>query len=396
MTRSPDDLPPALPLAVAHGEARLPRRAAAARRRVRDDACSPRCPTRCSRCGSSCSPTGFIDARPHARSCVAALGLARVGDGHLVPARRVRPRAAPLPRQDRGRARSRTSRTLQASVATIEHHERPEYLDRLAVLRDQVFALDHLFMSLFSTRRLDRPARPSRSCCSCPSARCSCSCRCSRSRSCSPRTWRPGVERAVEESVAPHDRLATPPVPARHDRARRQGGARRRASARSSSHERRDAWEQWYRPVAPRALDRPRCGTRSRGRCSAARYVGAIVFVAAGLDADVGDVCSSSPPAAGSRSTSAPRSASSASCAASGSTRRGGSPGSRTTPRRIGARRRPGGARPARPTASASSTCRSAYPGTDRARARRRRPRPAGRRGGRARRRERRRQDARS
>ena len=41
--------------------------------------------------------------------------------------------------------------TLQASVATIEHHERPEYLDRLSVLRDQVFALDHLFMSLFST-----------------------------------------------------------------------------------------------------------------------------------------------------------------------------------------------------------------------------------------------------
>ena len=31
---------------------------------------------------------------------------------------------------------------LQASVATIEHHERPEYLDRLAVLRDQVFALE--------------------------------------------------------------------------------------------------------------------------------------------------------------------------------------------------------------------------------------------------------------
>ena len=49
--------------------------------------------------------------------------------------------------------------TLQASVATIEHHERPEYLDRLAVLRDQVFALDHLFMSLFSTVGLDRPAR---------------------------------------------------------------------------------------------------------------------------------------------------------------------------------------------------------------------------------------------
>ena len=40
---------------------------------------------------------------------------------------------------------------LQASVATIEHHERPEYLNRLAMLRDQVFVLDHMYMSLFST-----------------------------------------------------------------------------------------------------------------------------------------------------------------------------------------------------------------------------------------------------
>ena len=41
--------------------------------------------------------------------------------------------------------------TLQASVATIEHHERPEYLDRLSVLRDQIFVLDHMYMSVFST-----------------------------------------------------------------------------------------------------------------------------------------------------------------------------------------------------------------------------------------------------
>jgi ATP-binding cassette subfamily B protein len=40
---------------------------------------------------------------------------------------------------------------FQASIATIEHHERPEYLDRLAVLRDQVFVLDHMYMSLFTT-----------------------------------------------------------------------------------------------------------------------------------------------------------------------------------------------------------------------------------------------------
>src|SRR2546429_9356297 len=40
---------------------------------------------------------------------------------------------------------------LQASVATIAHHERPEYLDRLAMVRNQVFVLDHMYMSLFTT-----------------------------------------------------------------------------------------------------------------------------------------------------------------------------------------------------------------------------------------------------
>ena len=33
---------------------------------------------------------------------------------------------------------------LQAKVVTIAHHERPEYLDRLSVLRHQVFVLDHM------------------------------------------------------------------------------------------------------------------------------------------------------------------------------------------------------------------------------------------------------------
>src|SRR5256886_11590798 len=40
---------------------------------------------------------------------------------------------------------------LQASIATIAHQERPEYLDRLSMLRNQVFVLDHMYMSLFST-----------------------------------------------------------------------------------------------------------------------------------------------------------------------------------------------------------------------------------------------------
>src|SRR5881392_1338340 len=40
---------------------------------------------------------------------------------------------------------------LQATVATIAHQERPEYLDRLSMLRNQVFVLDHMYMSLFAT-----------------------------------------------------------------------------------------------------------------------------------------------------------------------------------------------------------------------------------------------------
>src|SRR4029077_4712862 len=40
---------------------------------------------------------------------------------------------------------------LQASVITIAHHERPDYLDRLSVLRNQVFVLDHMYMSVFAT-----------------------------------------------------------------------------------------------------------------------------------------------------------------------------------------------------------------------------------------------------
>src|SRR5690348_6569877 len=40
---------------------------------------------------------------------------------------------------------------LQASVVTVAHHERPDYLDRLEMLRHQVFVLDHMYMSLFTT-----------------------------------------------------------------------------------------------------------------------------------------------------------------------------------------------------------------------------------------------------
>ena len=47
---------------------------------------------------------------------------------------------------------------LLASIATIAHQERPEYLDRLSVLRNQVFMLDHMYMSLFTTCGVDPAA----------------------------------------------------------------------------------------------------------------------------------------------------------------------------------------------------------------------------------------------
>ena len=54
---------------------------------------------------------------------------------------------------------------------------------------------------------------------------------------------------------------------------------------------RRDAaWDRWYRPVAARAVGHGAVAHGRRGRCSAAAYVGAIVFVAAGLDASAGSV----------------------------------------------------------------------------------------------------------
>jgi ATP-binding cassette, subfamily B, bacterial len=37
---------------------------------------------------------------------------------------------------------------LQASVSTIEHHERPDYLNRLQILHDHSFLLDHIYPSL--------------------------------------------------------------------------------------------------------------------------------------------------------------------------------------------------------------------------------------------------------
>src|ERR1043166_2940774 len=176
---------------------------------------------------------------------------------------------------------------LQASVATIAHHERPEYLDRLAVLRDQVFVLDHMYMSLFSTcgwiLRLVvtvgllmsiYPALGVLAAVALPTVLTS--------------SWRPGVERAAEERGASANRLArhlfntaTTAPPGKEVRVTRIGN--RLVTGR------RAAWERWYGPVAA-ARWSSAVWHALAWAIFAAAYVGAVIFVSSGLRATPGQV----------------------------------------------------------------------------------------------------------
>jgi ATP-binding cassette subfamily B protein len=176
---------------------------------------------------------------------------------------------------------------LQASVATIAHHERPEYLDRLAVLRDQVFVLDHMYMSLFSTcgwiLRLVvtvallmsiHPALGLLAAFALPTVLTS--------------SWRPGVERAAEERGASANRLArhlfntaTTAPPGKEVRVTRIGN--RLVTGR------RAAWERWYGPVAA-ARWSSAVWHALAWAIFAAAYVGAVIFVSSGLRATPGQV----------------------------------------------------------------------------------------------------------
>jgi ATP-binding cassette, subfamily B, bacterial len=137
---------------------------------------------------------------------------------------------------------------LQASIATIAHQERPEYLDRLSMLRNQVFVLDHMYMSVFSTvgwiLRLGvtlallvsiHPVLLLLALFAVPTILTS--------------TWRPAVERDAQELAAPSHRLArhlfmiaTTAAPGKDVRVTGIGE--------HLIHDRRSAWERGYRPVA--------------------------------------------------------------------------------------------------------------------------------------------------
>jgi ATP-binding cassette subfamily B protein len=171
---------------------------------------------------------------------------------------------------------------LQASVATIAHQERPEYLDRLSVLREQVFVLDHMYMSLFTTAgwilRLAvtiallmsvDPALALLAVLAVPTVLTS--------------TWRPAVERRAQEQGAQAHRLArhlfvtaTTAPPGKEVRV--TGIGRRLVAGR------RAAWERWYGPVSRTRITSAVWHTLGWAVFGCG-YVAAVVFVAAGLDA---------------------------------------------------------------------------------------------------------------
>ena len=315
-----------------------------------------------------------------------------VGGGDVVPRDGLDAGAAPLPRQVTIALESHVA-PLQASIATIAHHERPE-LPRpaLGAARPGLRARPPLPVAVLDLR-LDPAARRSRSRCWSRSTR---RWRCWRFAALPTvvsSAWRPAVERAAQERGAPHAAAGRAPLPDGHDRAAGQGGAR-----------------PGHRPDARRApagglgalvraggRGAPGLGGVARARvgaCSPSPTSGASSSSPQGLQVPAASVLLVL--AAGARLSAyvgAPRSARSASCAASGWTGRGAWRGWRTTrPRWSPARTRTSAGAAAR-RASRSRGCRSPTRAPTRKVLRGRRPHPAGRRRGRPRRRERRRQD---
>jgi len=177
--------------------------------------------------------------------------------------------------------------TLQASVSGLELQERQDYLDRLAVLRNQVFVLDHMYASVLNTigwtvrviitivllTSID-PLLALLVVFAVPTVVSS--------------AWRPGVERQVEERFAQHNRLAehlfttaTSAAAAKEVRVTGIGD--------DLADRRRTEWQRWFAPVA-----RARWGTAISHSLAWAifgfGYVGAVVFVVVGLHASVGSV----------------------------------------------------------------------------------------------------------
>ncbi len=176
---------------------------------------------------------------------------------------------------------------LQAEVATVEHHERPVYLDRIAVLRTGVFALDHLFRSMFTMvgwlLRLAfvcillaaiHPALLLLLVSAVPLLLVA--------------VWRPKIEKRVEEGVASHGRLgrhlftvATTSPPGKEIRV--TGNQADLVSRR------RTAWGRWFAPIRRTQLIGA-AWLSVAWAVFAVAFVLAVVWVVTGLDRGPGAV----------------------------------------------------------------------------------------------------------
>jgi ATP-binding cassette subfamily B protein len=176
---------------------------------------------------------------------------------------------------------------LQAVIATIAHQERPEYLDRLSMLRNQVFVLDHMYVSLFSTLgwilRLGvtmallasiHPALLLLAVFAVPTIETS--------------SWRPTIERNAQEDGAQANRLsrhlftiATTAPPGKEVRVTGIGEDLIR--------DRRAAWQNWYARVASARWSSAWWHALAWAIFGGG-YVGAVVFVTSGLRAPAAQV----------------------------------------------------------------------------------------------------------
>ena len=176
---------------------------------------------------------------------------------------------------------------LQGEVVTIEHHERPELLDRLQVLKDHAFRLDHVYGAMFATAgSIARvaitvallvsvhPALAVLAAFAVPTVLTS--------------SWRARVERESEEHAAPFSRLA------KHlfDLGTMAGSAKETRVTGTGAllvERRRRAWDGWF-AIVGRAQWRSGLWHAAAWTLFGAAYVGAIVFTASVIGGSAGDV----------------------------------------------------------------------------------------------------------
>ena len=244
---TPRQLPPALSSMWRLCKPRLPLRADAHGRRVHPRPGRGRCPTRCWRSGSRCWARACSSTMP--ACCGSRSSRSRCPPSRTWLLQTVSTRIQRRFRDKVTIALESHVARLQASISTIAHQERPEYLDRLSVLREQIFTLDHMYMSVFSTAgwilRLAvtvvllatvNPVLILLVVFAMPTVAAT--------------SWRPVVERTAQERGAQSDRLArhlftltTTASPGKELRVLGIGPDR-------LADRRRGAWEQWYGPVA--------------------------------------------------------------------------------------------------------------------------------------------------